>query len=130
MNETGRPDHVDAARAMFFALLGPFVVWLLVWLGVGWPVEVFHLAQQSANMKFLERPPLTLDDQLDYKVTRLAGGVPLVASTFENMTSATAGLALRLEGVPQEPEESHDGVRRRSRPPSPGSSNAPRNSRT
>jgi Zn-dependent M16 (insulinase) family peptidase len=64
--------------------------------------ELERLAQQSANMKFLEHPPLTLDDQLDYKVTKLAGGVPLVASTFENMTSATTGLALRLDGVPQE----------------------------
>jgi Zn-dependent M16 (insulinase) family peptidase len=59
-------------------------------------------ATSSATMKFLERPPLTLDDQLDYKVTTLPGNVPLVASTFENMTSATTGLALRLDGVPQE----------------------------
>jgi hypothetical protein len=64
--------------------------------------ELERLAQASANMKFLERPPLTLDDQLDYKVTQMQGGVPLVASNFENMTSATAGLALRLDGVPQD----------------------------
>ncbi|MFL6336795.1 MAG: M16 family metallopeptidase [Pyrinomonadaceae bacterium] len=64
--------------------------------------ELERLAGQSASLKFLERPPLTLDDQLDYKVTQLAGGVPLVASNFENMTSATTGLALRLDGVPQE----------------------------
>src|ERR1044072_3433560 len=64
--------------------------------------ELEKLAGQSASLKFLERPPLTLDDQLDYKVTQLAGGVPLVASNFENMTSATTGLALRLNGVPQE----------------------------
>src|SRR5262245_46859284 len=48
MKETGRPDHVDAARAMFFALLGPFFVWVFIKLGVGWPVEVFHLVQQGA----------------------------------------------------------------------------------
>jgi Zn-dependent M16 (insulinase) family peptidase len=64
--------------------------------------ELEGLAKQSASLKFLEKPPLTLDDQLDYKVTQLPGGVPLVASTFENMTSATTGLALRLDGVPQE----------------------------
>lgn len=64
--------------------------------------ELEKQAARSASLKFLERPPLTLDDQLDYKVTRLPGGVPLVASTFENMTSATTGLALRLDGVPQE----------------------------
>jgi Zn-dependent M16 (insulinase) family peptidase len=64
--------------------------------------ELERLAQASASMKFLERPPLTLDDQLDYKVTQLAGGVPLVASNFENMTSATSGIALRLDGVQQD----------------------------
>ncbi|MGH9900265.1 MAG: hypothetical protein ACRD68_00320, partial [Pyrinomonadaceae bacterium] len=52
-------------------------------------------------VRFLDSPPLTLDDQLDYKVSKLAGGVPLVASTFDNMTSATTGLALRLDGVPE-----------------------------
>src|SRR5262249_27324583 len=30
----------------------------------------------------------------------LAGGVPLVASHFENMSSATVGLALKLDAVP------------------------------
>ena len=64
--------------------------------------ELERKAGQSASLKFLERPPLTLDDQLDYKITRLAGGVPLVASNFENMTSATTGLALRLDGVPRD----------------------------
>ncbi|HEX8186995.1 MAG TPA: hypothetical protein VF586_01510, partial [Pyrinomonadaceae bacterium] len=64
--------------------------------------ELEKLAGRSAPLKFLERPPLTLDDQLDYKVTRLPGDVPLVASNFENMTSATTGLALRLDGVPQD----------------------------
>ncbi|MDT5269535.1 MAG: hypothetical protein QOH49_1721 [Acidobacteriota bacterium] len=64
--------------------------------------ELERLSSQSATLKFLERPPLTLDDQLDYKVTQLPGNVPLVASNFENMTSATTGLALRLDGVPQD----------------------------
>jgi Zn-dependent M16 (insulinase) family peptidase len=49
--------------------------------------------------KFIDNPPLTLDDQLEYKVTKLTGGVPLVASTFDGMTSATAGIALRTDGV-------------------------------
>ncbi|MCA1620950.1 MAG: hypothetical protein LC795_16910 [Acidobacteria bacterium] len=64
--------------------------------------ELERRASQSASLKFLERPPLTLDDQLDYKVTQLPGGVPLVASNFENMTSATTGVALRLDGVPRD----------------------------
>jgi Zn-dependent M16 (insulinase) family peptidase len=64
--------------------------------------ELDRLAKKTAPSRFLEHPPLTLDDQLDYKVSVLGGGVKMVASNFENMTSATTGLALRLDGVPQE----------------------------
>src|SRR5947209_4555228 len=64
--------------------------------------ELESLSKKTAPSRFLEHPPLTLDDQLDYKVTQLPAGVKLVASNFENMTSATTGLALRLDGVPQE----------------------------
>jgi Zn-dependent M16 (insulinase) family peptidase len=60
-----------------------------------------HATAQATPPKFVDHPPLTLDGQLDYKVTKLPGGVPLVASTFDSMTSATAGIALRLDGVPQ-----------------------------
>jgi Zn-dependent M16 (insulinase) family peptidase len=62
------------------------------------------LEKSAANMappKFIDNPPLTLDDQLDFKTLALAGGVPLVESTFDSMTSATTGIALRLDGVPE-----------------------------
>jgi len=52
--------------------------------------------------KFVDKPPLTLDDALDYKVSALPGGIPLVSSTFDSMTGATAGIALRLDGVPED----------------------------
>ncbi len=48
---------------------------------------------------FMHNPPLTLDDQLDYRQSTLAGTIPMVASRFDNMTGATLGLALRLDGV-------------------------------
>jgi len=64
--------------------------------------ELERLEKQSGTMRFLERPPLTLDDQLDFRVERMGRDVPAVVSTFENMTSATAGLALRLDGVRDE----------------------------
>jgi Zn-dependent M16 (insulinase) family peptidase len=63
--------------------------------------ELDKLASESSHLKFIDNPPLTLDDQLNYQVTQLKPGVPLVASTFENMTSSTTGLALRLDGVPE-----------------------------
>ncbi len=59
------------------------------------------LASASAQ-KFLDAPPLTLDDQLEYTESKLAGGIPIVSSVFDNMTSATTGLALRLDSVPEE----------------------------
>ncbi|MBC7929261.1 MAG: hypothetical protein H7Z38_01735, partial [Rubrivivax sp.] len=64
--------------------------------------ELEKQANQTASMRFLDKPPLTLDDQLDYKVSTLPGGAKMVFSNFENMTSATTGLALRLDGVPQD----------------------------
>ena len=63
--------------------------------------EMEKLEKQAAATRFIENPPLTLDDQLDFKVTKLTGDVPLVASTFDNMTSATTGLALRLDSTPE-----------------------------
>jgi Zn-dependent M16 (insulinase) family peptidase len=50
---------------------------------------------------FVDRPPLGLDDELDYKVLELPGKVAVVASTFENITSGTVGLAFDMTVVPQ-----------------------------
>jgi Zn-dependent M16 (insulinase) family peptidase len=61
--------------------------------------------QAAAEVKtpaFLDHPPMTLDDQLEFSKRTLAGGVPLVTSTFDSMTGATAGIALRLDGVPED----------------------------
>jgi Zn-dependent M16 (insulinase) family peptidase len=63
--------------------------------------ELDQLERQSSS-RFLAAPPLTLDDQLDYQVSTLPGEIKLVTSTFDNMTSATLGLALKLNGVPEE----------------------------
>ena len=61
------------------------------------------IARARRAEKFLDSPPLTLDDQLEYKETKLADGVPLVSSFFDNMTSATTALALRLDVLPGRP---------------------------
>ena len=57
-------------------------------------------AAQSTSIRFIDNPPLTLDDQLDYKTSLLQNKIPMLASTFNNMTSATTGLALRLDNLP------------------------------
>jgi Zn-dependent M16 (insulinase) family peptidase len=59
-------------------------------------------ARQVAPPTFVENPPLSLDDQLEFYSRTLPGGVPLVTSTFESMTSATTGIALRLDSLPED----------------------------
>ncbi|HLJ29212.1 MAG TPA: hypothetical protein VKY85_21065 [Candidatus Angelobacter sp.] len=56
---------------------------------------------QQHDYHFIDDPPMTLDSSLDYRVSRLQGGIPMVASDFENMTGATVGLALQLEETPE-----------------------------
>jgi Zn-dependent M16 (insulinase) family peptidase len=52
--------------------------------------------------RFLDNPPMVYDPQLDYRVDTLAGTVPLVASTFNSMTSATVTLAMDLHVIPSD----------------------------
>ncbi len=47
----------------------------------------------------MKNPPLSLDDQLQFAAKTLDSGVPMVVSTFDNMSSATLGLALRADRV-------------------------------
>jgi len=63
--------------------------------------EIDDEAAKIEMPKFVDNPPLTLDDQLHYKVDNLNGGGKLVVSTFESMTGATAGLAFNLYAVPE-----------------------------
>lgn len=62
-------------------------------------VEVDKLSKNS-DAKFIENPPLTLDDPIDYKETTV-GNVKFGAATFDNMTGASTGIALRLEAIPE-----------------------------
>lgn len=56
--------------------------------------------EKASAMKFMENPPLTLDDQLDFKETSI-GNVKQVSSYFDSMTGATSGMALRLDVIPE-----------------------------
>ena len=58
-------------------------------------------AKNVTRTEFVKSPPMTLDDQLRYDTTSI-DSVPMVASKFENMTSAQVGLALRANTVPQD----------------------------
>jgi Zn-dependent M16 (insulinase) family peptidase len=63
---------------------------------------VLEKLEQNNKIKFIDHPPLTLDDELVFKQQNLAGNVPMVASVFNNMTSATAGIAFNLKSIPQD----------------------------
>ncbi len=64
-------------------------------------LEIEAAAAAAPPPRFVDGPPMTLDDALQYEVADV-GGVPLVASVFDGMTSATAGLALRLDGIDED----------------------------
>jgi Zn-dependent M16 (insulinase) family peptidase len=65
-------------------------------------LKIDAAVNQGKPPKFVDKPPMTLDDQLDYKVSKLANDIPFVTSTFDSMTSATTGIALRLDGIPED----------------------------
>ena len=68
----------------------------------GETAKIDEAAARVKPARFIDNPPMTLDDQLDYAVRPIGEGINLVASTFDSMTSATTGLALRLDGLPQD----------------------------
>jgi len=55
--------------------------------------------EQGHHVPFIAHPPLTLDGELEYHQYPLGGKVPAVSSVFNNMSSATTGLALDLHDV-------------------------------
>jgi len=63
--------------------------------------ELEKIAADQELPGFIDNPPMTLDDQLKYETITLPGNVPLVASTFDNMSSSTIGIALRLDVIPE-----------------------------
>lgn len=59
-------------------------------------------AIKAPPVPFVKAPPMTLDDDIQYESVRLTNGVPLVASRFDDMSGALAGIALRLDGLPRD----------------------------
>ena len=58
--------------------------------------------ERSQPVRFISNPPLTLDDELVFHKKIMPGHIPIVASTFNNMSSATTGLSLKLDAIPQD----------------------------
>lgn len=62
-------------------------------------LQASYRHQQLPN--FIDNPPLTLDDQLHYQQLKVGNNIPLVASTFANMTKSEFGIALNLHVIPE-----------------------------
>jgi len=60
---------------------------------------VLEKLARARQVRFIDNPPLTLDDKLNYKEKKLKGNIPVTTSVFNNMASATTGIALDLHGV-------------------------------
>lgn len=61
--------------------------------------EIERLNAGAKLPAFIDSPPMTLDDELAYRVYKVTGHVDMVESTFESMTGGTVGIALRLDGI-------------------------------
>lgn len=54
-------------------------------------------AKKITPPQFVKNPPMSLDEELQFAQSKLESGIPMVASTFDNMSSATLGLAVRAD---------------------------------
>jgi len=63
--------------------------------------ELDAIAANQTLPDFIENPPFSLDEQLKYETFDLENGVPMFASTFENMTSSTLNLYLKMNVIPE-----------------------------
>lgn len=59
--------------------------------------ELERVQSQDAPARFIDAPPMSLDEQLDYTVKKVVSGITLVTGRFAGMTSATSGLALSMK---------------------------------
>jgi Zn-dependent M16 (insulinase) family peptidase len=64
--------------------------------------QIEEEAKSIATPSFIKNPPMTLDDPLHFAQSKLGSGVPLVTSTFDNMSSATSALVLRADTLSRE----------------------------
>ena len=60
------------------------------------------LDRQVEMPAFLQHPPLTFDEPLEYELGTLPGDGPFMRGEFPHMTSAYAGLALDLHAIPEQ----------------------------
>jgi Zn-dependent M16 (insulinase) family peptidase len=66
--------------------------------------ETARLEELAARTdgRFIDDPPLSLDEPLDFSIVRMGPDVPVVWSRFEGLPAVTAGLALRMDAVPDD----------------------------
>lgn len=63
--------------------------------------ELEAMRSKAKLPDFVDNPPMTLDEQLQYSTMTLPGNIPLMYSTFENMSSSTIALSLSMDVIPE-----------------------------
>ncbi|MFA6958657.1 MAG: hypothetical protein WC538_22540 [Thermoanaerobaculia bacterium] len=64
--------------------------------------ELEKLASGAKPPKFIDAPPLGLDEQLVFTQSKTKNGVPLFAASFDSMSSSTTSLGVRGDGIATE----------------------------
>jgi len=59
-------------------------------------------AAQTQTFKFMDKPPLSYDPQLDYTLSTVNGKIPMLTATFNSMTSSTVGIAFNMRVIPED----------------------------
>jgi Zn-dependent M16 (insulinase) family peptidase len=63
--------------------------------------KIEDAGKNLAMPPFVDSPPMTLDDDLEYTTTPIAG-IPALTASFDSMTSARVGLAFRVDAVAED----------------------------
>ena len=64
--------------------------------------EALESGGKTAMPPFVDSPPMSLDDELQFATRQIAGGVPVVASRIDTMTGGTVGIGFRLDAVAED----------------------------
>ena len=102
--QIAKEDRLDAAQASIHESYGaPDVQSSLAAFREDFDRDTADLAAAMGDEilpGFMDSPPMELDEPLDFKTLTMPGGAEMVASTFENMSSATLELNFRLDAIP------------------------------
>lgn len=64
-------------------------------------MQLEALSKAVLDARFTDHPPMTKDDQLEYRVWTMADRVPVLSTRFDTMSAASTSLFLRIDSIPE-----------------------------